>query len=630
MPAPVRWNNAQVPEFVEVYQHVSAPTVTQPETAVSQDISWRRAPWSPLLEGLALLLSPPAAFFGLHLARMVQPVMIDPYFYTAYAQNGPDLIARYGDHYYYWVRLGFLLPARVSYLLFGAVPGFYVLRYLLALLAVVPAYLLFRRLHGRVAGALAVAVALASPVVLRAWGTDYPDSAAVSYLFAGTACLVMPAASRRRRLLWVTTAGVSLTFAVHSQAVAALPVAAAVLAYAAVNLRREPLDVLAHLGIMALCAAAITAGLAPVAEQVFGSSHIITPTLDAARHFQTPREVAKWHSSNWRWVLSYPHLLVLPAVVAGWCAARLRRGDGPTRAFRAELTVVVALGLQGLAATGVQFFGNSSTLEYCFYSSMLWSGVCLVTAFLLVALSGPLLRRPPTAAVLPVALVVLLPLLITRFSERVQFQVLPVGALIAAGLLALALAARLVPRNLAVAGAAAGLLVAGCFALTIGKPHGLPRLPGQSQLPQVRYDGVIGGDGRAELDAYRVASKLHLVVPPARFRGDDLMMWTPAGQSDQLNEVTAQYLWHVNSLRQTMPTLAPVDMKVLRRRHPGTLLLLSSSGTEFPGALRSLEANSFAPTVLRREVLSGSRGSVHVWVVELYSFIPPARAAGKS
>jgi 4-amino-4-deoxy-L-arabinose transferase-like glycosyltransferase len=601
---------------------MSAPTVTRPETAPSRDVRLRRALRSPLLEALALLLSPLAAFFGLHVARMVRPDMIDPFLYTAYAQNGPDLIARYGDHFYYWVRLGFLLPARASYLAFGALPGFYLLRYALALVAVVPVYLLFRRLHGRAAGALAVVVALSSPVVLRAWGTDYPDSAAVSYLFAGTACLVMPAASRRRRLVWVTLAGLSFSLALHSQAISAPLIAAAVLAYAAVNLRREPLDVLAHLAVMALCAVAVSAALAAVAQPVFGSSDIISPTVDAARHFQTPREVAKWHSRNWRWVLNDPYLLVPPVVVAGWLVARLGRLRG--RGSRAELAVVVALALQVLAYTWLQFFGNSATLEYYFYSSMLWPGACLVTAFLLVALCAPLLRRPATAA-LALLLAAVLPLLVTQFRAWVHFDLVPVGALVVAGVLALVAVARMLPRNAAVAAVAAGLVLGGCFALTIGKPLGTPRLQGQAKLPQVRYDTVIAGDGRGEVEAYRVASKLHLVVPRARFRGDDLMLWYPPAQSDRMNEPAAQYLWHVNSLRETMPKLVPSDVKLLRRRQPGVLVLLSATGTELPGAVRSLSAAAFEPTVLRRDVLSGRSQRLHVWVVQLANFTPPAR-----
>jgi hypothetical protein len=617
---------------------VSAPALKVAEEAPPADGPSRRIPRSVPLEAAAVLLSPLVAFFGLHVARMVRPDMIDPYLYTAYAQNGRDLVERYGDGLYYWVRLGFILPARAAYLAFGAVPGFYVLRYLLALVAVVPVYLLLRRLHGPAAGALGVAVALSSPVILHSWGTDYPDSAAVSYLFAGTACLVMPTAARRARLarlVCVTLGGLALALAVHCQFISAPLVAAIVLAYLAVNLRRRPLEVLAHLAVLIVCAAAVTGALAGLAQLVFGSHNIIAPTVTASEHFRTPGQLAKWHSTTWRWVLDDTYLLALPAALAGWSAARLGRGGVPS----AEQTVVLGVALQGLLYTGLQFYGSTATLEYYLYSSMLWPGVCLVTAFLLVALSRPLLARAWTAA-LPVALVALLPLLVTQFRHQLQFRLVPAGLVVVAGVAMVALCGRLAPKlpaswpggtatRVAAVGTAAGLVVGGCFALTIAGPATLPAsrlVPGQAKFPHVNYAGVILGDGRREVDAYRVASGLHLMVPGARHRGDDLMMWYPPNQSTNINQAAAQYLWHINSLRQTMPRLLRVDQKTLRARRPGLLLLLSVTGDEFPAAVRSLSEASLDPVVLRTELLAAGSQRLHASLVSLGAFSGPRTA----
>lgn len=570
-----------------------------------------RSPW---LEAAALLLAPVAVFFGLHVMRMARATMIDPYFYTAYAQNGRDLITRYGDDIYFWVRLGFILPARAFYLAFGAVPGFYAFRYVLALVAVAPTYLLVRRLRGRAAGALAVAVVLSCPVLLYAWGTDYPDSSATSYLAAGTTCLVMPTTSRRRRLVWVTLAGIALALAVHSQAVAAPLAAAVVLAYAVVYLRQKRGDVVAHLLLLALCALVVTGGLAMLAQWVFGSHDIITPTVEIARRVHGSRLIANYHTPVSGWLPYFPYLAVPLVALVGWGIARLGARDSPSAA---EITVVGAAGLQGLAYVWLQFPGKNWTLEYHLYSSMLWPGVCLVTGFLFVAVCAPLLKRQATA-MLPVALVLLLPLVATRFRPWMRFGMVPVGVVVVVGVLSAVLAARLVPRA-AVAAVAVGLVVVGCFALTIdappGKRNGYPPRPG--------YASVIGGEGRVLVDRYRVASMLHLVVPPARFPGDDLLLWYPPHPRGLVNQASAQYRWKQNALWATLPDLSPKTARKLYRRSPQLLVLLSVTGQEFPAAVRALARAGLAPSVVRREVLTAGTERLCVWVVQLGRFAAP-------
>src|SRR5262249_57598978 len=91
--------------------------------------------------------------------------------------------------------------------------GLLVSGYVFGLSAVVPVYLLLRRLYGPPAGVAGILVVLSSPVIVTAWGTDYPDSAVVSYGLGALACLVMPSAQRWRRG-WLAAAGGLLGLAV--------------------------------------------------------------------------------------------------------------------------------------------------------------------------------------------------------------------------------------------------------------------------------------------------------------------------------------------------------------------------------------------------------------------------------
>ena len=598
----------------------------------------------PLLETAGLLLAPVLAVFVLGGHRMMSVSMIDPHFYTAYLQNGPDLLTRYGDADYYWVRQGFLLPARLTYLAFGALPGFLALRYLFALLAIVPTYLLLRRLYGRLAGATGVAVILVSPVVLTSWGTDYPDSSALAYLFAGIACLFMPVeeqpgrrlSRQGRRVGWVVASGVALSLAVHSQTWAAPLVAATVLAYVVthgvfaserpappsehthrrVRPSRSWLEPLAHAVLLGALFVFVTAGLAAAANVVFGSSNIIEPTVSAAEHFRTPAELGKWHSSGWTWILDDPYLLVLPALVAGWAVAWFmqRRGAQPARTVWSEWGVVLTTLLQGAAYLVTQFLGKVAVVEFFLYSSMLWAAGCLTTAFLLARIARALDGQPLAVRLAPLALVVGTPWAFVPFTPEFQLDYFPVGAALVVAIVAAGAVAAW-RAHPAVALPAIALVLVAAQALVVGVPYGRPLRPGQVLLPTPPYGQVIGTDEQVVVDRYVAISRLPDLVPPPDGEGnDDLLTWWPGG-SDTLTRAAAQWMWHRNSLRETMPELSEDSLARLLEREPELVVLLSETGSEFADAAAALESAGFATEVLRTGEVTEGATTIHLQVL---------------
>ena len=575
--------------------------------------------------------------------RMVPIRMIDPSFYTAYALHGPELIQRYGDDTYYWVRQGFLLPARMAYLLFGPVPGFLVVRYVFALIAIVPTYLLMRRLHGRLAGALAVAVVLTSQVVLAAWGTDYPDSAAVTYLFAGATCLFMPAAKGVRlavvgqgvrRVGWVIAAGAALTLAVHSQMYAVPLVAALVVAYVVAYVAvpspdgsdergqrraRRWHEALLHALVLAVVFVLVTGLVVVAARAVFGSANLIEPTLEAARSYRRPTELAKWHSTTWRWIVNDPYLAMPPAVVGAWLVLVAGRWRTGARPGWVETGIVLATTLQGMTLLAAQFLAQAAVLEFFFYSSMLWPGVCLTTALLLLRLSEPLGGAHPAVRVLPIVVVLATPLAFVPWTPELELDLDPVGLVLFGTVLATAALAARWPRAV-VALVATTAAVVCTHALVVGVPTSRPLAAGQVALPSPPYGEVTGFDDQEVVDRYTVTSRVVGLAPAPDGTGtDDLVLWWP-GVTQTLSRASGLYLWHRNALPETMPELTDRGVAMLREREPEHLLLLSETGSEFEAALAALGAAGFDAQVLRTETFRQGDVELHVQVLSVEGY----------
>jgi Dolichyl-phosphate-mannose-protein mannosyltransferase len=617
-----------------VADHPARPGVTAPEPGVSRRPGSARRAWAGWLEALGVALSPAIAALALRLRLMAPSALADPAMHTTYIIGPHDVFERYAAVYASTARLreggrvGFLIPARLAYEAFGAVPGFFVFRYVLALIAVGPVYLLLRRLYGRAAGVLGILAVMSSPVVVTAWGTDYPDGAVLSYALGAMACLSMPCSRRRRA--WLAAAGVLFGLAIWSHGVAVPLAAATVVGYTGVRLLRDRAGLLVDLGLLAGAVVVVTILLIPASAAVMGYSDFISLTWQGFRYLSQPSQIGNWHSASWRWAPYVAYLLVPPVVLGGFAVAVIRRG-------RAVPTPVVLVGVMAAAQLAayalLQFASSLQTLEQYFFSSTLWSGVCLALAIAIAELARPLWDRP-LARWLPAAVLLAVPLAYEVGPRVPAFGWVPFGVVLAAAAIIAAAAARRGAefRRPSTATATAGLALAAfvgaTLVLTVAPIPNHPVLPGT--LPEnvdtpPPYAAALGGSGTIYIDRYRIATSLPAFVGPAAYRGEQLFMWWPRLANASYVEDSGMYHDGFNSLVSEPPNLTRQDRRLLRSRCPAELLLFAGSAASFPVALTRLAA--FRPTLMRTTDLRAGPISLHAWLIRLgVCYHPPAHA----
>jgi hypothetical protein len=592
-----------------------------------------RGVWAAWLEVLGVAVSPAVAALVLRLRLMAPSDLPDPAMHTIYIIDPHQVFTRYAAVYASTARLresaraGFLVPARLAYLAFGPAGGFFVLRYLLALIAVAPVYLLLRRLYGRPAGVVGVLVVLSSPVLVTAWGTDYPDSAVVSYAAGALACLAMPCSPRWRRG-WLAAAGVLLTAAVWSHGVAVPLVGATMVAYLAVRLMRDRAGLPGDLVLLAGVAAAVTATAIAASAVLIGHANFIATTWQAYRYLSQPSQVIQWHSANWRWAPYVAYLLVPPAVLGGFAVAVARRG-------RAVATPVLMVGamfaVQLVVYAGLQFLGTVQTLEEHYFSSTLWAVVCLAFAITVAELARPLSDRP-IARWLPAAVLLAVPLCYEADPHVPSFGWAPTGLILAAAVIAAAGAARCCGRIRSPLATAVGLgaaLVAfagASLVLTVAPIPAHPVLPDTVFDPPPAYASALGGGWATYLDSYRIAAALPLFAGPAAYSGEQILTWWPIsdGSPSPFTEYAGMYHGKFNTLPSNPPDLTAADRAMLRGRRPAEVLLYDTSAASFPAALRNLA--HFQPTLVRATVLRSGSLILHVWLIRLGRYYDAQKA----
>jgi hypothetical protein len=564
---------------------------------------------------------------------MAPSALPDPAIHTAYIIDPGQVLARYSAFYAHAGRLreaarvGFLVPARLAYLAFGAVPGFFVTRYVFALVAVGPVYLLLRRLYGRPAGVAGILVVLSSPVIITAWGTDYPDAAVVAYATGWLACLAMPCGPRSRRM-WLTAAGVLITLAVWSDGFGVFLAAGTLLAYLGVRLARDRARLLGDLALLAGVGIAVTALLLGASAVVLGHYNVIADTWRAYRFLSQPAQTRMWHSANWRWVLYVPYVLVPLAVLGALTVAVARRG-------RSVPTPVLVVGAAAACQLAIyvweQFAGSVQSLEYYYSSSALWGAACLVLAITVAELAKPLADHP-LARWLPAAVLLAVPLGYEADPHVPPFRLAPLGLILAVATIVIAAIARGCARfrRQPITATAIGLslvaLAGATLVLTVAPiphHHQLPGTVPASIEPAPPYAGALGGSGRIYIDRYRIAAALPSFAGPA-YTGEELLMWWPRRQKATYIEYAGTVArGPINELHNQPPKLTATDRAKLSRRRPAELLLFARSAASFPAALRNLAA--YRPVLMRSEEFRAGPLVLHAWLIRLGVYYQPPK-----
>lgn len=575
-------------------------------------------------EGLALLISPVVAFFGLRLRLMPVPDLNDPAMHTTFIIDPQSIFLRYtaaftpSERLREGYRVAFLVPGRIANLLFGPLPGFVVFRYGLALVAVVPAYLLLRRLYGRAAGVLGGVVIFSSPVVITAWGTDFPNSAAVSYLIAGLACLAMP--SLRHRVAWLAVSAGFFTMAVWSIATSLPLVVASVAAYGLIRFYRDRPNLFRDTAVMAAAAVAVSAALAIGSGLLLGKFDYIVPTIQSLIYLGHRSLEAMYHSASWRWAPYDAYLLVPPAIVGLWFIAfgrRLKHVQTP------QLIIGLACAAQLLICVLLQFVGSVQILEEYYFSSLLWTGLSLLLAMALVELSRPLMEHSRFTWLLP-ALLVAVPLAYELDPHVPAFGWVPVGVVIVAIIAVLAvLAARLrvaapvLPARVA-SGLSLALIAGGLLVLTVAPVPAHATLPNTIFDPDPAYATALGGDDSLAVSLYVVTADIPAFVGPATYSGEQLLIWWPRDEQQLILGPIGIYHAFFDSIPGNLGALSAPGRAMIEQRRPSQVLLLSFTGRDFAQSLTAL--SPFQPQLVRTAILRSGSVALHVWLIDLNQY----------
>lgn len=582
------------------------------EAPAAPPAQWRR---SALVDVVGLLALPLVLYVLLEVSPFFIQNGVDPFIYVGYTENQPDLVTRFGFTYFA-VRFGLILPGRLLSSTFGPVAGYFVLRYLLAVLCAGAVYLLARRCGSRAAGWFGAVLCLSSPILLRALMTTYSDTTGLPFLLAGTACLLMPSPHRLR---WAAGSGVFIGLAVNSNMYVAAVAAVAFAAWLAIQLLRRDWSAAARLALAAALAIAVTVAGALYYRVAFGDGDIIGPSIDALRAYSG--ETARFFRAPTRDWLGFSLHLYLPLLVAAATAAVLvtrmpSPGEKRAKAIlgaRPLLDVLVML----LAVEGLylyqQFVADGYSLETYYYTSYQFALVVLGATLAVVELTKRRWFGERGAWVLA-GLALAIPLARNLVFDSLELWAWPaVPVMVGATGLALVLS-----RWRTVAGwVGAVALVTSFVLLGLAPPRNVPYSPGQTVRFDPSYDQAVGHRTDEGLELYDLATQVIRVVPRWSSDPGSVVFWY-RNEPSTLNNLQSTYLWRATTLQgggPGLPALEPDQVKLLQERTPRRIVVLGLDPADLALGEARLAEVGLQPLDVQEHTLTSGGTTVHVAVL---------------
>lgn len=571
--------------------------------------------WSGVVDVAGLLALPLVLYLVLEVSPFFVQNGVDPFIYVGYTENQPDLVTRFGFTYFA-VRFGLILPGRVLSGIFGPVAGYFVLRYLLAVLCAGAVYLLARRCGSRAAGWFGAVLCLSSPILLRALMTTYSDTTGLPFLLAGTACLLMPSPHRLR---WAAASGVFVGLAVNSNMFVAAVAAVAFAGWLAVQLLRRDWAAAARLAVAAGAAVAVTAAGALYYRLAFGDGDILGPSIDALQAYSG--ETARFFRAPTHDWFGFSLHLYLPLLVAVAMAAVLvtrHRQPGESRltailAARPLLDVLVMLvAVEGLYLYQ-QFVADGYSLETYYYTSYQFALIVLGATLAVVELA----KRPwfgETGGWVLAGLALAVPLARNLAFDGLELWAWPAVPVVV-GVTGLAL---VLSRWRTAAGwVGAVALVVSFVLLALAPPRNVPYAPGQAVRFDPAYDQAIGNRTYEGFELYDLATQVPRIVPRWASDPGSVVFWY-RNEPSKLNNLQSTYLWRATTLQgggSGLPALEADQVKLLQERTPRHIVILGLDPADLAlGEARLAEAG-LHPLDVQEHTLTSGRTTVHVAVL---------------